>query len=556
MPRLPPFWFGGLLLLAHLAGAGPAPSVEELARRARCAAKYPPEAIEALGAVLRRGGAAGGAGTGRAPPRVFFAALLHNNAPVLEGWTEALDRTIDVLGPSRAFVSVLESGSTDGTDARLRAWSARLTERGVPNAIQTGAEPASVLRPFKPGDTGTMRIEFLAKLRNEVLAPMLRPVARRAEEGAAAGAARRLAQSGADEPAARRALAAAARDTAAAGGGSSSSGGGIGGSGRFDSLVFLNDVVFCTGDVLRLLAHGSLSNASLACGLDFHASTARGESDFYDKWVMTDLSGRHALPAAVGGGAPEQPAHRRPGSWIPLHADRATCGSKPPAPCASKFEQPAQVFCCWNGIAVFDAAPFYEGARFRWAAGLDPASAHAGECAASECSLMCKDLWRIGHGRVLLDPAVQVAYSARVHAQRLRHLAAGAGGAVPPAVHLGAAQPEALDCYGLPEPGTRAIRWRAAPVRESLAGNVGPLPYGQDWEAWPAVVMAATERRARGAERQERARSAWRGAAAGAAGAGVLVLLGRVGCWRRARAGPAEYARLASRGAVAAGGRL
>jgi hypothetical protein len=71
--------------------------------------------------------------------------------------------------------------------------------------------------------------------------------------------------------------------------------------------------VFCAGDVLRLLAHGAVSGATLACGLDFHRTDGAGESDFYDKWVQTDLDGRHALPPAVGSGAHERAPHKRPG---------------------------------------------------------------------------------------------------------------------------------------------------------------------------------------------------------------------------------------------------
>lgn len=562
-----------LLLLARGAGAGP--SRLELERRERCASKYPPEALAALRVALLGGGPTAAATQSQALPRVFFAALLHNNAPVLEGWMEALDRTIDMLGPSRSYVSILESGSTDGTNVRLNAWSAALGKRGVANTIRTGVEPASVLRPFRTGDTGILRIEFLAKLRNEVLAPMWRDHDAEGATGAAsdtfaAAPARNKRWPTTEEEGGgggRRALtgrAAAELDagtpglTTAAPPSRGQNGSAAGGGARFDRLVFLNDVVFCEGDLLRLLVHGSRSHAALACGLDFHHSSGRGESDFYDKWVQTDLQGHHALPPEVGGGAPERLPHKRPGAWLPLRADVAACGSEPPAPCAPKFERPSHVYCCWNGIAVFDAAPFYAGVRFRWAANLDPASPHSGECAASECSLACKDLWRIGYGRVLLDPAVQVAYSHAVHKARVRNFAqpvGAGGGAVPPTVILTAAQPEAWDCYGLADPGARGMRWKLPPVRESLAANHGPLPYRPHWERWPAVVISTSERAAREAERderaRERARTLWRGAlygalAASTAACALRVLLARRGCLQRIRQQPqpAEYARL------------
>lgn len=33
-----------------------------------------------------------------------------------------------------------------------------------------------------------------------------------------------------------------------------------------------------------------------------------------------------------------------------------------------------------------------------------------GECRASECSLVCHDLHRLGYGRIIVDPGVQLAY--------------------------------------------------------------------------------------------------------------------------------------------------
>ena len=33
----------------------------------------------------------------------------------------------------------------------------------------------------------------------------------------------------------------------------------------------------------------------------------------------------------------------------------------------------------------------------------------AGECAASECSLFCNDLWRMGLGRIQVVPSVRVS---------------------------------------------------------------------------------------------------------------------------------------------------
>ena len=67
---------------------------------------------------------------------------------------------------------------------------------------------------------------------------------------------------------------------------------------------------------------------------------------------------------------------------------------------------PYPVHCCWNGLAVFDAAPLQQGLHFR---------AHEeGECDASECQLFCNDLKRLGFTQALVDPSVRTAYELEV----------------------------------------------------------------------------------------------------------------------------------------------
>ncbi len=86
---------------------------------------------------------------------------------------------------------------------------------------------------------------------------------------------------------------------------------------------------------------------------------------------------------------------------------------------------PTPVQCCWNGMARIDAAPFLAGLRFR--------THLEGECMASECSLVCDDLWRMGpealgghSARILMDPSGELgAFAARckvsVHLQHATH---------------------------------------------------------------------------------------------------------------------------------------
>lgn len=67
---------------------------------------------------------------------------------------------------------------------------------------------------------------------------------------------------------------------------------------------------------------------------------------------------------------------------------------------------PVQVQSCWNGIAVLDPAPFYAHphVKFRMA------NLSAGECSASECSLICNDYWQAGYGRIIMISRVKLAY--------------------------------------------------------------------------------------------------------------------------------------------------
>ena len=61
-----------------------------------------------------------------------------------------------------------------------------------------------------------------------------------------------------------------------------------------------------------------------------------------------------------------------------------------------------QLQCCWNGIIVVTAAPFYAGLAFL--------SNLPGECGASECSHFCRDMAGLGIARVAIYHGVRVAY--------------------------------------------------------------------------------------------------------------------------------------------------
>ncbi|KAJ2793801.1 hypothetical protein H4R20_006430, partial [Coemansia guatemalensis] len=148
---------------------------------------------------------------------------------------------------------------------------------------------------------------------------------------------------------------------------------------NYRRVLFLNDVFFCLPDLLELVHQSFTYQAHLTCAEDFE--TRHGILEFYDTWVSRDLLGRafksRYQNIADDGGALIGQLHNRP----------------------------FQVQCCWNGAAVLDANAF-RGAnalRFRRSA--------PGECSASECSLLCNDLWQAGYQRALVVPRVKVTYN-------------------------------------------------------------------------------------------------------------------------------------------------
>ncbi|KAJ2157861.1 hypothetical protein GGF46_004197 [Coemansia sp. RSA 552] len=155
--------------------------------------------------------------------------------------------------------------------------------------------------------------------------------------------------------------------------------------GVYERVVFLNDIFFCLPDLFELLLQSRVHRAHLTCGEDFELR--HGILEFYDTWVSRDLLGR---------------AFR--GRYQNIADDgRALVGQL--------RNRPYQVQCCWNGLAVIDARVFYGAASLRFRR-----SGH-GECSASECSLLCNDMWRAGYNRTLIVPRVKVAYSIQARDQ-------------------------------------------------------------------------------------------------------------------------------------------
>ena len=144
---------------------------------------------------------------------------------------------------------------------------------------------------------------------------------------------------------------------------------------RFDEVVFVSDNYFCAGDIVRLLRH---TDASIKCGMDFDGTAEAMK--FRDTWVAHDMNGRMFSKE------------------FPYVTDDVSIQ-------AMKDRRPFQVACCWNGLTVLRADVFSEiGARFR-------RSLDSTECHAAETELICHDFTALGHGKVVIDPKVTVAYT-------------------------------------------------------------------------------------------------------------------------------------------------
>jgi hypothetical protein len=327
------------------------------------------------------------------PPRTYYVALnLHNNAEIVEQACDQLLLLAAILGNDRVFVSIREDGSNDGTGDVLERFARALTLRGIKHSIVSHAASWRELCPLLEPSIqyscsscdaeslrdclASVRIPVMALLRNLALLPLYNV-------------------SNITELNARAAAAKAATATSKSHGGLSAA------VSRPDFtathlgfslptyVVFLNDVILYAEDIIELISTEG-GQYDLACGMDFDVL------QLYDTWVARDLNG-----ATLSG-------------WFPFVRER-TAQAKLIA------GQPFRVYSCWNGAVALPAAALVDsGLVFRsWTAG-EPRSPHvkpivtsvwSDECPASECHLICKDLWSAGHSRIFMNPRVRLAYN-------------------------------------------------------------------------------------------------------------------------------------------------
>jgi alpha-1,3-mannosyltransferase len=153
------------------------------------------------------------------------------------------------------------------------------------------------------------------------------------------------------------------------------------------TITFLNDVAICAEDILELLHQRVTLQADMVCAMDW--TYVGRDPTFYDVWIARTLRGDSFFEIPPDGNWNS--------AWNLFWNDAAT---------QARFakHQPFQVFSCWNGAAVFSAAPVLDkGVRFR--------SITEGECVQGEPQLFCKDLWWEGYGKIAVVPTVNLEYS-------------------------------------------------------------------------------------------------------------------------------------------------
>ncbi|GCB21883.1 alpha-1,3-mannosyltransferase CMT1 [Aspergillus awamori] len=151
-------------------------------------------------------------------------------------------------------------------------------------------------------------------------------------------------------------------------------------------IIFINDIGICPEDILELIYQQKVQDATMTCAFDW-----REEGVIHDVWVSRDLSGDLFFDISSDG------------SIWDSHNLFSHHG-----PSRERFIKhlPVQVYSCWGGMVTLDSGPFIDGqVQFRFS--------EEDECYMGEPTLLAQDLWRLGLGKVLAIPTVNVAYEYR-----------------------------------------------------------------------------------------------------------------------------------------------
>ncbi|KAJ4216171.1 hypothetical protein NW759_009425 [Fusarium solani] len=272
--------------------------------------------------------------------RIYIASMHFNNEDILKKhWNNAVIELAKTLHPENVFVSVYESGSWDNSKAELLKLDNELERLGVPHRVEVSDVTHENELEAENKDEGWIdtargkrelrRIPYLARLRNKTLRDLLE-----------------LHKKGT----------------------------------RFDKVLFLNDVVFTTDDVLKLLDTNGGDYAA-ACSLDFSKPPS-----YYDTFALRDTAGQSHTTQ----------------SW-PYFKSSASRNA------LVNHLDAVPVTSCWNGIVVMPAEPFVSSSKLRFRGVADSLAEHHLE--GSECCLIHADNPLSKTRGVYLNPRVRVGYN-------------------------------------------------------------------------------------------------------------------------------------------------
>ncbi|KAI1846406.1 hypothetical protein JX266_007611 [Neoarthrinium moseri] len=167
------------------------------------------------------------------------------------------------------------------------------------------------------------------------------------------------------------------------------------------TVVFLNDVAACSEDILELVHQRVLQSADMTCAMDW--VYVGNDPTFYDVWVARTLKGNTFFDIPPDGNWNS--------AWNLFWNDSES---------KRRYQEmlPFQVYACWNGAAVFGAAPVLglpppnkEASHTVDSRRISFRSARQGECHVGEPTLFCKDMWWAGFGKIAVVPTVNLEYS-------------------------------------------------------------------------------------------------------------------------------------------------
>ncbi|KAI0385914.1 glycosyltransferase family 69 protein [Hypomontagnella monticulosa] len=280
-----------------------------------------------------------------------FIASVHRNTELIQksAWNQAVLDLVDYLGPENVHVSAVESGSQDETKEALMDLKAALDQRYASNTIRLGLTVWEQLEEIDARPPPGAREPGWIWNVAESQFELRRIPYLANVRNQAMEPLKQLQSEGR----------------------------------RFDKVLWLNDVVFDVEDIVTLFDTRDNKYAA-ACSMDYKVSPL-----YYDTFALRDDLGLKTVSLYW--------------PWFQSPTSRA----------AAEINAPIRVTSCWNGIVVFDSAPFYSNPPLKFR-GIDDTLADL-HLEGSECCLIHADNYLTSEKGVWLNPNVRVAYGVKAY---------------------------------------------------------------------------------------------------------------------------------------------